>query len=186
MPTPAQLATIKTDVLADPVLSLLAPSADNAFAIALAYQAIVNPSWYVFRTNVAKNEVMNFIVWANMTPAQGISASGDAIHIWNAKALQTATKQMNLQNLLLTEMAINFALSNVRAGFQDALTGLPTKNDGTNQQAGWTALQLVISRAANRLEKLLSTGIGSQAMPATMAHEGTVSYTQIQQAMGWQ
>ncbi len=183
--TTAQQVVLKADVQADPVLSLLTPSADNAFAIADAYKVLVNPAWYVYRTNVAKDEVQNFIVWANMTPGQAIPTSGDAIHVWNAKALQTATKQMNLQNLLLTDKPINFALQNVRSGFQDALTGLPTKNDGTVQQAGWAALQLVISRAANRLEKLLATGTGTQASPATMGYEGTVSYTEVQQAMGW-
>ena len=185
--TAPQQATLKAYVEADHVLSLKTPSAQSASEIKVALAVEVTPAWYVYRTNMPKQEVQNAVLYANMTPAQAIPANNtnEALQIWIAKNLLAQGKQLNLQNLLLGNDNINFALPNIRAGFQDALTFLPTKNDGTTQQAGWPALQLLISRSANTLEKLLATGTGSQASPATMGYEGTVNENDIGTAMGW-
>lgn len=183
--TPAQQATLKAFIEADPVLSLKPADAQGAYEIADALAVKANPAWYVYRTDMPKSEVQDGIVYANMTPAQAVPATGDALQVWIAKNLLAQGKQFNLQNLLLGSDTINFALPNILSGFQDALTGLPTKSDGTNQQAGWTALQLKISRTANLLEKLLATGTGSQASPGTMTFQGTVGYVEILAVMGW-
>jgi hypothetical protein len=122
-----------------------------------------------------KAEVQNAVAYANMTPAQAIPASGDALQIWIAKALLAQGKQFNLQNLLMDSDTLNFALPNIRAGIQDSLTALPTKADGTTQTGGWNVLQNLISRASTVAEKLLSTGTGSQAVPATMGFEGSIT-----------
>ena len=185
--TPAQNATLKAYVEADGTLNTLPHDNGGAVDIATAMNAEANPAWYVFRTNVSVSEVQNKIVYANMTPAQAIPANNtnESLQIWIAKNLLAQGKQFNLQNLLLNADAINFALPNVYTAFQDALTALPTKSDGTNQQAGWTGLQLITSRKANTVEKLLSTGTGSQAASATMGFEGSVSYGDVFTAMGW-
>ena len=101
--TPAQQLTLKNFVLADPVLNLLQPSSDNAFAIALALQTI-DPAFFVYRTNMPKDEVMNYVLFANMTPAQTIPVTGsDAQLLHIAKTMVVNTKQMNLQSLMLEE-----------------------------------------------------------------------------------
>jgi len=185
MLTPAQQANVKTFVEADPVLSLKPATAQGAYEIAAAMNGAASGPWYVYRTNMPKAEVQNAVVYANMTPAQAIPASGDALQIWIAKALLAQGKQFNLQNLLMDSETLNFALPNIRAGMQDSLTALPTKSDGTTQTGGWNVLQNLISRAATIAEKLLSTGTGSQGSPATMAFEGSLNENDIGAAMGW-
>lgn len=186
--TAAQQDTIRTDINADPAFANLTHNSDGASAIAAAYAVIVTPAWYVWQTAVPKGIMQNAITYANMTPAQAIPSTNvaEALQIWIAKALLSQGKQFNLQNLLLgTGETVNFALPQVRAAFQDCLTQLPTKLDGTVQAAGWVPLQLAGSRSANRLEKLLATGTGTQSAPATMGFEGSVSYNDILAIMGW-
>ncbi len=185
MLTPAQNTTLKNYVLADPVLSLKPATAQGAYEIAQGIRAIAAPAWYVFRTDVPVSEVQDKILYANMTPAQAVPATDLPIQVWIAKALLAQGKQFNLQNLLLRSGSINFALPNIYAGFQDSLTALPTTGAGANQGAGWAALQLITSRPANILEKLLSTGTGTQAASATMGYEGSVNENEIGTAMGW-
>ena len=54
--TPAQLATLKADILLDATLAALPNTADGAFAIADAYNLVV-PAWIVWKTNVSINDV---------------------------------------------------------------------------------------------------------------------------------
>jgi hypothetical protein len=166
--TPAQQATVKTWLTANAQTLNDQQAAD-------ALNASAAGPWYVYRTNMPKAEVQNAVAYANMTPAQAIPASGDALQIWIAKALLAQGKQFNLQNLLMDSDTLNFALPNIRAGIQDSLTALPTKADGTTQTGGWNVLQNLISRASTVAEKLLSTGTGSQAVPATMGFEGSIT-----------
>lgn len=184
--TPQQSATLKTNIEADPVLSLLTAGSDSADIIANAYKILPSVDFFVFRTDVRKNEIQNCIIYDNMTPMQAIPTSTQlAIDIWTAKCLLAQSKQFNLQNLLLGVETFNFSLPNIRKGFQDALTALPTKSDGTNQNAGWTTLQTIIYRKANRLEKLLATGNGTTELPATMGYEGVLSYQDVATALNW-
>ena len=148
-----------------------------------ALNATASGPWYVYRTNMPRAEVQNAVLYANMTPAQAIPASGDALQIWIAKALLAQGKQFNLQNLLMDAETLNFALPNIRAGVQDSLTALPTKSDGTNQTGGWNTLQNVISRASTTVEKLLSTGTGSLAAPAVMGFEGSITSQDVIDAL---
>lgn len=187
MLTAGQKVIVKAYVEADQVLNALPHNGDSADQIRIALITVASPAFYVYRTDMPKQEVQNAIVYSAMTPAQTIPSNNtaEALQIWIAKNLLSQGKQFNLQNLLLGGETVNFALANVRSGFQDALTSLPTKSDGTNQQAGWTALQLLISRPATIIEKMLATGTGSQAVPATMGFEGFVSTDDIQSAMGW-
>ena len=136
-----------------------------------------------------KKEVQNAVVFANMTPNQGIPANNtaEALQIWIAKCLLSQSKQFNFQNLMVgtSDPTIDFSLPGNRTAFQDCLTALPTKDDGTAQAAGWAALQLALSRAATVAEKLLATGVGTKGSPGTMTFEGSVSANDVQTAMGW-
>ena len=176
--TASQKALVKADVLADPALSALPNTPDGNFEIARLYNLTNVPDWFVYRTDVSRQEVQNAIVYANMTPAQ----TPDGTQAWANRALHAQGKQFNLQNLLLGNETINFALSNIRAGFQDCLTGLPTKNDGTNQAAGWANVQALMARTATRIEKILSTGTGTSGSPATMRFEGLISREDVELA----
>lgn len=173
--TPAQQTTLVNFIAADPVLSTYAHNSDGAFAVAAAMNLLASPDWMVWQTAVSIDAIQDAIVYANMTPA----AAPDATQLWANRALQAQGKQFNLQNLLLGRSTVNASKANIRAAFQDCLTALPKKADGTNQAAGWTAVQTAMQRKATVFEKLFSTGTGSSASPATMTLEGAINYTEI-------
>ena len=86
-----------------------------------------------------------------------------------------ATSYLNAENA--TE-----SLPNMRNAFQDCLTNVPSTAAGTNQAAGWVAVQAAMQRLANRAEKLYATGTGTTASPATMVVEGTITADDVQAA----
>jgi hypothetical protein len=71
---------------------------------------------------------------------------------------------------------LNASKANIRAGIDAAWVG--------------TAADLVVratiythcKRLASRIEKLLATGTGSDAAPATMSFEGAISWQDVEQA----
>jgi hypothetical protein len=65
----------------------------------------------------------------------------------------------------------------VRQAFADIMSG--SQNSAPAQRTHLTAMA---KRAANRIEKLLATGTGSLAVPATMGFVGEVSYQDINEA----
>lgn len=191
--TAAQLTTWKTDIAANtnpivggpldgiPINQLSLTNGDHAFEIAKWYSLLASPAWIVWQTAVSIDVIQDAIIYANMTPAQAIPTSPQLdVMVWLAKANACQGKQFNLQNLLLGKSAVNASKANIRAAFQDCLTGLPSKADGTNQAAGWTTVQTAMQRSASRIEKLLSTGVGDTNSPATMGYEGSVTYQDLQ------
>jgi len=179
MLTNAQAAILRDAIVADPVLSLLTNTPDNNNTIAEAFNLNATPDFYVWKTSVAIEEVQNSIIYANMTPAQ----SPDGTQLWANRSLHTGGKQMNLQNLMLGRDFINPSRANVRAAFQDCLTGLPTKADGTNQAAGWATVEATFKRLATRGEKLFVTGgNGTVGTPASLTFEGQLGYQDVELA----
>lgn len=176
--TPAQNAAIKADIQANSDLNAFPNTSDGNSAIAVLYNAPAAPDFYVWRTDVSTAEVFDQIIWANLTP-QDVP---DTTQAWMNRSLACQGKQFNLQTILTGRDKIDASKSNIRAGLQDALTGVPSGAGGANKQAGWTALQKNLSRKATRLEKLLATGTGTQASPAVMAFEGSVTYPDIDAA----
>jgi hypothetical protein len=62
--TPAQLATLKADILADPAFAQVPLNSDGAFAIAAAYNLQASPDFTVWRTSVPVSEISgNGFVW---------------------------------------------------------------------------------------------------------------------------
>lgn len=184
--TTQQKTTLKAFVEADATLNAIPKTPDGAFDLAVALNSAASPAFYVWQSAVPIDAITSAIDWAKMTPAQAIPATGsDAQLAWIARANMCQGKQFNLQNLLIGKQTIAANLPNIRAAFQDCLTGLPSTPAGGNQQAGWNAVQLVMSRVATVLEKLFSTGTGTQASPATMAVEGSLNASEVQSIMGW-
>lgn len=160
MLTPQQAATLQTAVLADPVLSQLPPSADNAFAIADAFNVAATPAFIVWKTDVSIDEIMrNGMDWARV---DNLSVGKARIWDWLGR-LGT----------------INAARPNVRAGIDATWVGTAA------DLAVRAAIYVHCKRGATRLEKLLATGTGTDAVPATMGYEGTISYQDVLSAMGW-
>lgn len=178
--TTAQKTALKSFVQADPVLSLLPPNSDSYFTIAAALNVEAAGPWVVWRVTTAIDSIRNAIDWAKMTPAQ----APDSTALQTNKYLLAQAKQINLNNLLTgSSTVVPSGQANLRAAFQDCLTQLPTKADGTNQPAGWTAVQTVMQRNATIAEKILSTGTGTAVSPADLGWEGKLSTSDVQAFM---
>jgi hypothetical protein len=159
--TSEQRTTLRNDILADPALAALPASADNADAIATAYKVTVTPAFIVWRSDVKASEIGD--AWVG-TDIDGMSA----------------LNMQRLQLLLGSSPQGVFDMRRIdrRAGFENPF--------GTNvSNASRVAMRASWKRSANRLEKLFATGTGSDASPATMVVEGSVSYQEIQLVMGW-
>lgn len=150
--TPAQLAALKADILADPVLAAIPAGTDGAFAIADAY-----------------NLPVAFIVWKNSVQASEIMANG---FFWTAVDSLTVGKA-RIWDWMTRYGSFNPSKANVRQGLADCF-------GGASQMV--TGILPHCKRQASRIEKLLATGAGSDAVPAVMGFEGPVGYQDIEAA----
>lgn len=176
--TPAQLATLKADILANNDLNVLPNNTDGAVAIAALYNADASPAFVVWKGSMPVSDVFDQVLWANLTPAD----PPDGTNAWLCRSLACQGKQFNVQTMLTGRDFINPSKSSIRAGLQDALTQIPSGLGGVNRSGGWTNLQTAMQRNATRFEKLFSTGTGTSQSPATMTLEGPVDYQDVQLA----
>lgn len=160
-----QLNAIKTAVIADPVADGYRVAGD-----AYSLKAWLNSasSKVVWRSTTSGNAVRNAILWANMTPA----ASPDGTALYTNRSLYAQAKQISLQTIVQGQQQIASGVAGIRAGLQDSLTALPTKVDGSNQAAGWVAVQSVMQRPATNTEAVFAVGAGTAQSPADLVFEG--------------
>lgn len=157
MLTTEQIPVFKAFVEADPVLNLIPHSYDGAYALAEALKANASPDFIVWRTSVAAEEIMsNGFIW---TAVDALTAGKARIWDWMTRY-----------------GTINPSKLNVRQGMADAFGAA---------SAMATGIMPHLKRNANILEKLFATGTGTTASPATMTIEGSLSYQEIHQYMGW-
>lgn len=162
MLTPEQNLIVKNYVLADPALSQLPPSADSAFAIAAALSVTASPAFIVWKSSVTQDEIMqNGMDW---TRVDNLSVGKARIWDWMFNNAQGTC---------------NPSKANVRAGINATWVG--TAADLAVRASVYTHCK----RSATILEKLLATGTGSDATPATMDYEGGLLYNEVGTAMGW-
>jgi hypothetical protein len=179
MLTTAQLTILKAAIDADPALNNLPLSDDDAFFIASAMNAQATPDYFVWRPDTPVQSVFDAINWANMTPVD----APDGTALWTNRSLACQGKQFNLQTMLSGRDTISSNKPSIRAGLQDALTGLPSGAGGAARSGGWSNVQLAMQRLATRVEKLLIvSGTGSTASPALMGFEGPLTYGDVQAA----
>lgn len=156
--TTQQLQTLAADIAADPVLSTKPHTSDGAFEIADAYNQPATPAFVVWRSTVSPEE------WRMAILGGGGATQLDAL---------TASKRESL--LWAVSDTLHPDIAAVRAALDDFCGSQNTL------KAAITAAQ---KRDSNRVEKLLATGTGSTASPATMGFEGTISYQDVLAA--WQ
>lgn len=175
--TPGQTAALKAFIQADPTLGPKASAGDYE-GVANGLNAIASPAFPVWRRNVPATEVLNAVVWANLTPAQAIPTSPQLdVLVWQAKALACQGKQFNLQTMTQGRTSLPTQNVSFRTGLQDCLTAVPSKADGTTQAAGWNAVQNVIQRSATVAEKVLITG--TTGVASDLGWEGLVDVFEI-------
>jgi hypothetical protein len=110
--TPSQRITLKADIAADPVLSLLPNTPDNVVAIAQAYALDASPDFWVWRTAVLESE------YTREPSVDGTSWSWTA-YIGRSQGERDAWARMFMGGL----GGANPSLANVRQGFADIFSG---------------------------------------------------------------
>lgn len=157
--TPAQLTTLKNDILADATLNAIPNTADGAFTIAALYNVAASPSFYVWKTSVHRDEVGKAFV------ATALSAI-------------TAGNNDKLANFAVWNDVVNPSRSDQRQFFEDVFSVAA----GASTRAALLALW---KRLASRVEKLFANtagGNGAEATPALMTFEGLLEYQDVIEA----
>lgn len=167
--TPTQKAAIKADILAKQASGQPLFGVTSEPVIAAYYNATT--SYVVWRSSTPTADVCNAIVWASLTP----SDAPDTTQIYANRALQCQAKQINVQTLVQGRDSIASSKPNIRAGLQDALTGLPAGTGGAIVGGGWNAVKTAMTRSATVVEQLLASGVGTAATPADLSYEGTLT-----------
>ena len=178
--TPAQLATLKADITANPDLNAQPATADGAFEIARLYNLQASPTFTVWATNATTDGIFDAVTWTNFTPTD--AADGTTLFLNRLGIVNI--KQMNLQNMLVGRDRIDCSRPNIRAGLRDAVVALPTGAGGASLSAGGASGATVLAactRTATRVEKVLSTGSATTGSTTAnlLGFEGTVVYTDI-------
>ena len=157
--TTAQQQALKAYIDSVPELAALPNDSSSALIIAQALQAEASPAFIVWRSSVTQDEIMlNGFDWVrvdNLTVGKA--------RIWEWMFGNDAG-------------AINPSKPNIRAGIDEVWKG--TAADLAVRATVYTHCK----RKANILEKVLATGTGSDASPATMGYEGAVAYWDVQAA----
>lgn len=165
--SPSQLATLKSDILADPALSAKPNTPDGNTEIAVAYAQLATPDYWVWRSSLSKTEVV-----------QQTSVDGTTfIWVGNGFITRSVGEQQAWNQLFDNEAGVcNPSLANVRQAFVDIFSG------AGNAASNRTHLSAIARRRANRGEKLFATGAGSTASPSTMSFEGSLTADDVQAA----
>jgi hypothetical protein len=159
MLTTQQLQTLKAYILSVPELAAQPMNSDGDYAIAEALQAIATPEFIVWRSSVTQDEIMqNGFDWVRV---DNLSVGKARIWEW---LFNNESRVMNPSKI------------NVRAGIDECWKGTAA------DLAVRAAVYLHCKRSANVLEKLFATGTGTDASPATMAVEGSLSYSEVTNA----
>jgi len=159
MLTPAQMATMKANILATPALNAQPNNSDGAFFIANYYNQTASPAFIVWRSLVLQDDVMlNGFDWARVD-----NLSAGKARIW----------EWMFDN---ESRAFNPSQPNTRAGIDAVWVGTQADLDVR------AAVYVRCKRSATRGEQLLASGTGSDATPATMSFEGQLSYQDVQNA----
>lgn len=155
--TPQQLAAVKAWVQADAILNAQPNTNVGNSVIAGALNAIASPDFIVWKTSVPIDDIMrNGMDWARV---DNLSVGKARIWDWMSR-LGT----------------LNPSKANIRSGIDATWVG--TAADLAVRATVYTHCK----RQATVLEKILATGTGSDATPATMGYEGAITTDEIEQA----
>lgn len=178
--TPAQNATLRAYIEANPTWMAYPHNSNGADEIAKQLNALT-ADYYVWNNRTPIQAIYDSIAWASLTP----SDAPDATATYTNRTLQCQAKQINLQVLIQGREYVDASKINVRAGLQDSLTNLPSGTGGALLSAGWAGVRDSMKKLATGLEKVLATGTGTSASPASTSDVMTTSFYEIQQLMDW-
>jgi hypothetical protein len=147
-----QIATILNDINTNPAFEGIPKSIDGSYAIAEWYNLPADPAYWLWRSNVPTKDAKKAMDWVEY-----LALSQAARDCWR---------------FMLENGIIDATDPNLRVGIAEVFKG----PNGVNSR---TALIAIAKRTANRIEKLLATGTGTNASPATPGFEGSVSWNTI-------
>ena len=153
--TPAQLPVLRAAINAVPAWAALVNNEDTADFISKELDKAASPDFTVWRTSVSLGEV---------------AANVDGVELVGLTSVRLAAYQS-----LLLAGSVNPSNARLRAGFDQVFAAA----------GGATTRPLLLAlwkRLATAGEKIFAVGTGSDAAPATMAVEGTISRADIVQA----
>ena len=179
--TTTQLQAIKQAIITDQTILDSFNAGNHGIAIDLLNAP---SSFIVWRTFTLSSDIQNAISWTNLTP---VNPTGTSTIVDSNFLLACQGKQFNLQLLLQGNgfSTVATGKANIRAGFQDCLTAIPSGTAGALKSGGWPAVQLAMQRPATVAEKSMATGVGTSVSPGILTWEGTLPYTGIlNDAMG--
>lgn len=179
--TPEQLAALKVAVLnsADQAVVAAASSRNDT---ELSRLLNLPSTFVVWRLSTSADDISEAILWERLTPVD--VPDGSAIQ--TNRLLLCQAKQMNLQVLLQGRVTVATGRSQIRTGFSDALTNVPSGVGGQTQDAGWigaSRVKATITRFATAAERVFATGAGTAGVPGVLGFEGTVSIDDIGKMM---
>ena len=155
--TTAQLATLKAAILADGTLNAFPSNSDGAYAIAALINQTASPDYIVWKTAVDIDEIMR--TGMDWTRVDNLGVGKARIWEWMGRLGTFDASRVN-----------------IRAGIDAVWVG--TSADLAVRATVYTHCK----RRATVFEKILATGTGSDASPATMGVEGPVSYQDVEAA----
>lgn len=161
--TSAQKTTLKNDIAANTAtiggvqIKDIPNNSDGNFIIAGWYSGQASPDFTVWKTNVSVSDI------------------GKKFNGTELAGLTTANIERLTCIALYSSGGVNPSLADQRAFFDDVFSG-------AGGAVTRPALLALWKRFALRIEKLLSTGTGSDGSPATMGYEGTISGNDVAEA----
>lgn len=162
MLTIQQKATIKTDIAANSDLNSQPNTEPGDETIAALYNQLASPNFWVWKTSITEDEIV------------GQPSTDSTLFSWTTFIGRSQGERDGWMRLFRSGK-VNPALSNVQSAVNDIFSGA----GGVSQR---THIFTCFRRKATRLEKLLATGTGSTASPATLGFEGTVNLQDIADA----
>ena len=157
--TTQQQATLAAHIAASADMNALPPGSTSALAIADLLNAPASPTFTVWKSAVRKDEV-----------GKAFQAS--------ALAAITAGNNDKLANFAAWNETVYPSRQDQRDFFNDVFSVAAGATTRANLLALW-------KRTATRGEKIFAVGTGSDASPATLDYEGSISYIDVKDAMGW-
>ena len=155
--TTTQHQALKAYILTQPAWAALPNDSTNALVIADELNQVAAPNFIVWRTEVPVDEIMrNGMDWTRV----------DNLSVGKARIWDWMTRLGTL----------NPSKANIRSGIDAAWVG--TAADLAVRAVVYTHCK----RAATVIEKVLATGAGTTASPATMSVEGAIGYDDVQAA----
>jgi hypothetical protein len=163
--TDAQYDQLAADIAADPVLRLLPHNGDSAVVVKDAYNVVVEPPFWVWKTMLREQDVYEDTVsgasWSWLTYKQQTVQDRDSwARMWSPGQ-------------------VNPSLQQTRDGWVAIFGGAGASQVQVNY------LLALARMAATRAEKLFAStaqGAGTTAAPATRTHEGPLTAWDVEQA----